>query len=240
MRVLVTRPEPGAGRTAAKLRALGLEPVVLPLSRTKPLAVAGDAAPADAAALAVTSANAIRHAPPELIRRLAALPCHAVGRRTADAARSAGFSRVEEGPGDALGLAGAIGAGLAGRTLIYLCGRQRFPGFEERLAAAGVQVQPIETYDTVAVDHADDAVSARFAGRPVEAMLLYSASAAETARRLAVRPSLRPLFGRAEVYALSQRIATAYLASPGRHDGALHVAPAPTEEALLALLAAGG
>lgn len=235
MRVLVTRPEPGASRTAAKLRAMGFEPVLLPLSETKPLAIPRDPIPESAVAVAITSANAIRHAPPGLIRRLAALPCHTVGKRTAEAARTIGFQQIEEGPGDAAGLAEVIGEGLAGKILIYLCGRDRFPGFEERLSATGVQVRPIETYETIAMHHSDDAVLSRLSGRPVDAVLLYSAKAAEAARKLAERPALRsPLF-RTRVYALSERIAAAYRLSTDE----IHVAPTPNEETLLALLATG-
>jgi uroporphyrinogen-III synthase len=275
MRVLVTRPEPGASRTAEKLRAMGFEPVVLPLSETKPLAVTDDSVPVDVAGVAVTSANAIRYTPAHLARRLAALPCHAVGRRTADAVSAAGFMQVIEGPGDALGLADGIAGQLAGKVLVYLCGRERFPGFEERLALAGVQVHPIETYETLAMNYSDDAVLARLSGRPVDALLLYSAKAAEAARRLAMRPGLQALFGSTEVYALSGRIAAAYRPTPtpdpsptpaplgggeaaapespspqGRRrrggvrgggtnqsSDEIHIAPAPTEEALLALLA---
>lgn len=229
VRVLVTRPEPGACRTAAKLRTFGFDPVILPLSRTRPLAVPEEAVPADAVAVAVTSANAIRHAPAMLIRRLANMPCHAVGSRTADAARTAGFLHVAEGPGDAEGLADRIGGDLAGSVLIYLCGRERFPGFEERLGAAGVQVRPVETYETIAVDYSDDAVLARTAGRPVDALLLYSAKAAEAARNLAARPALQALFAGVEIYALSERIAKAW----GREESRLHVAESPVEEALL-------
>lgn len=236
MRVLVTRPEPGASRTAAKLRALGFKPVILPLSETRPLPVSMQAVSADAVAVAVTSANALRHAPPGLIERLTGLPCHAVGRRTGDAARAAGFVAVEEGPGNAVALAGQIGRKFVGGTLVYLCGRERFPGFEERLAAIGVQVHPIETYETVAMDHTDAAVLSRLGGEPVDALLLYSAKAAMAARELAARPALRSLIGRAEIHALSQRIAAAC----GRFDGAIHIASAPNEEALLALLAGPG
>jgi uroporphyrinogen-III synthase len=238
VRVLVTRPEPGASRTAAKLRAMGFEPVVLPLSETGPLAVPRDPIPENAAAVAVTSANAIRHAPPDLMDRLTALPCRAVGRRTADAARAAGFGQVEEGPGDAAGLAERIGGEFAGKVLVHLCGRERFPGFEERLAAAGVQVRPIETYDTVAMDYSDDAVLSRLSDQPPDALLLYSAKAADAARKLAARPVLQSLFRRARVYALSERIAAAYRPIPS--GGGIRVAPTPTEEALLALLARAG
>ncbi|MBN9252948.1 MAG: uroporphyrinogen-III synthase, partial [Mesorhizobium sp.] len=91
-RVLITRPEPGASHTARKLAELGFEPVLLPLSDTIPLFPEPSAVPSDAAAVAITSANAIRHAAPDLLSALSSLPCHAVGTKTAQAARSAGFS----------------------------------------------------------------------------------------------------------------------------------------------------
>ena len=172
VRVLVTRPEPGASRTARRLEARGFQPIVLPLTETAALPVEASAFPA-AAAIAVTSANAVRHAPKELVAALAALPCHAVGKRTAEACRAAGFRSVCEGPGDAEALADAITDELAGKVMIYPCGRVRFPAFEERLAAAGVRVRPVETYDTVQLDYGDDDVVARLSGMPVETALLY-------------------------------------------------------------------
>src|SRR3954468_16736309 len=78
MRVLVTRPQPGASRTMRRLRELGFEPLLLPLTETVGLPVGADAASDNAVAVAATSANAVRHAPKELIGALAALPCHAV------------------------------------------------------------------------------------------------------------------------------------------------------------------
>ena len=62
-RVLVTRPEPGATMTARKLELMGFRPVKLPLQEIRPLAVPRGAVPEGIAAVAVTSANAIRHAP---------------------------------------------------------------------------------------------------------------------------------------------------------------------------------
>ena len=229
MRVLVTRPEPGAARTAARLRALGLDAILLPLSETRPLSVDPDAAAPDTAAVAVTSANALRHAPPALIARLAALPCHAVGKRTAEAARAAGFRTVTEGPGDAAGLARLVATDLAGRKLAYLCGRMRFPGFEDCLSRAGVTVCPVETYDTLAVVYSDEKARTRLSGGPVDAVLLYSVKAAEAARDLIARPALAGLFENARILALSQRIGAAF--------GPAAVTPSrPDENDLLALL----
>lgn len=239
-RVLVTRPQPGAARTAGRLRDFGFEPLVLPLSQTKPLPVNGACVPNDAAALAVTSANAVRHAPAKLIDRLAALPCHAVGERTAAAAREAGIRSVQVGLGDAATLAAAISSGLAAKRLVYLCGRERFPAFEDAMAASGVRVAPIETYDTVAVEHSDETVVSLLGGWPVDAMLLYSVKAAQAAAGLLRRPALAAGLRGVAVFSLSARIDATFKTESRDHKGAMYVAPRPDEEALLALLRAKG
>ncbi|RWM02008.1 MAG: uroporphyrinogen-III synthase [Mesorhizobium sp.] len=232
VRVLVTRPEPGASRTARQLEAQGFQPIVLPLTETAALPVDRVAVP-KAAAVAITSANAVRLAPRELVAALAALPCHAVGKRTAEACRSAGFLSVAEGPGDAEALAKAIADDLAGQEIAYLCGRVRFPIFEERLAAAGVRVDAIETYDTVRLSHADAEVVAHLSNKPVDAVLLYSAKGAEALNPLIRRAALRGLFEKAELLALSARVADALDGGVGQK---VRIAPQPDEEALLALL----
>ncbi|CCV10693.1 uroporphyrinogen-III synthase [Mesorhizobium sp. STM 4661] len=229
--VLVTRPEPGASRTARRLQDKGFQPILLPLTETVP--VDGGAVPANAVAVAVTSANALRHAPKELIAALAALPCHAVGKRTAAAAREAGFLSVSEGPGDAEALAGALAGSLSGKTIAYLCGRVRFATFEERLEAATMHVRAVETYDTIALDYSDADIIGRLAGQPVETVLLYSAKAAAATRALIGRPTLHDFFENTRFFALSGRIAAALGDISGER---IQIAKEPSEEALLALL----
>jgi len=236
LRVLVTRPEPGASRTMRRLEAMGCQPILLPLTATVALPVGASADAGDAVAVAITSANAVRHAPKELIAALAALPCHAVGKRTADAARKAGFRSVSEGPGDAVALADMIAAAHPASTILYLTGRVRFPAFEESLQAAGVRVRAIETYDTIALSYSDADVVARLSGLPVEAILLYSAKAAAAANALMAKPALRDLFEKAGFFALSGRIAAAL---DGVAPERIRIAAEPQEEALLSLLRAG-
>lgn len=235
VRVLVTRPEPGASRTMRRLEDQGFQPILLPLTETVALPVDADGTADKAAAVALTSANAVRHAPKEVIAALAALPCHAVGKRTAEAARAAGFLSVSEGPGDAEALADALAGGLAARTVVYLCGRVRFPAFEARLKAAGVQVRAVETYDTVAPSYPDAAIVERLTGQPVEAVLLYSAMAAAAVQGLMNRPALHGLFEGARFFALSGRIAAALDHDLGKK---IHIASEPSEDALLGLLQA--
>ncbi|CDX25694.1 Uroporphyrinogen III synthase HEM4 [Mesorhizobium sp. ORS 3324] len=232
VRVLVTRPEPGASRTARRLEAQRFHPILLPLTETTALPF-DQAAVLQAVAVAVTSANAVRHAPKELVAALAALPCHAVGKRTAEACRAAGFLSVAEGPGDAEALADAIGRELAGNEIVYLCGRVRFPVFEERLAAAGVQVHAIETYDTVRLGHTDEEIAARLSNKPVDAALLYSAEAAAALSALVRRAALRGLFKEAVFLALSARVANAL---DGIDREKVRIASQADEDALLALL----
>ncbi|CAN7274151.1 uroporphyrinogen-III synthase [Mesorhizobium amorphae] len=235
VRVLVTRPEPGAARTVSRLQDMGFQPILLPLTETVALPVDAGARPLDAAAVAVTSANAVRHAPDEFIAALAALPCHAVGNRTAEAARKAGFLSVSEGLGDAAALADAIVAGCSAGTIAYLTGRVRFRAFEERLMAAGVRVRAIETYDTLVLDYSDTDLLARLSNRPIEAVLLYSAKAAAATETLIRRPALRDLFEKTVFFALSGRIAAAFESIAGSR---IEIAPEPQEEALLELLRA--
>ncbi|ESZ47154.1 uroporphyrinogen-III synthase [Mesorhizobium sp. RSR565B] len=236
MRVLVTRPQPGASRTMRRLQELGFEPLLLPLTETVTLPVGADAASDNAVAVAVTSANAVRHAPKELIRALAALPCHAVGRRTAEAARWAGFLSVSEGAGDAERLAEAIAAGLSGKAVVYLTGRVRFPAFEAPLRKAGVEVRTVETYDTISLDYSDDEIRARLSHQAVDAMLLYSAKAAAALQALTDRAGLRDLFENMQVFALSERVAAAFDNAAGKK---IRIAREPQEEALLELLHRG-
>jgi uroporphyrinogen-III synthase len=122
--LLVLRPPPAGGRTAAILRALGHEAVEAPLFTVTPLAWAPP--PADRFdALALTSANAVAQAGPELAR-YRDLPVFVVGDATARAATSAGLNVRHIGHGDGAALAEA--AAQAGvRRMLHLCGREHRP-----------------------------------------------------------------------------------------------------------------
>lgn len=241
-RVLVTRPEPDASHTARRLEAAGFAPLLLPLFETHSLFVDGgsipDAIGPDAiGAVAVTSANAIRHAPPELIERLAAQPCFAVGEKTAEIARAAGFPRVTEGPGDADALARTIMAAGPTGPVVYLCGRVRRPAFEEMLGHAGIPVKAIETYDIVRIEDALDRANPALGGLPVDAALLYSAVAAEALTDVIGQPELADLFENTEFLCLSARVADALR---GNVRSKILIATEPTEDALLSLLGKSG
>lgn len=154
MRVLVTRPEPAATRTAERLRALGHEPVVMPLSVAKrfPERVA-EALQSNLAGIMVTSAEAIRTLaetdPAE--RAWTRLPLFAVGEATAATARDAGFGTVFAGAGDGTSLArlveeqSEVWSGT-NRPLLYLAGTPRSPSLETALEQARVPFRICECY----------------------------------------------------------------------------------------------
>jgi uroporphyrinogen-III synthase len=225
LRVLVTRPQPEADATAERLRTLGHEPVLLPLTRIVPLMPQIPDAGFDA--VAATSANAVRHASREPLADATGLPFFAVGDRTGEVARAAGFADVHVGEGDAAALGRLVAERLVpGTRLLYLCGRMRKPDFERALSGTGIAVNACETYDTVATS--PDARVLAESG--VDAVLVYSANAARQFLGLASPPGepagIRPL-------CISMQVASLF-GPPWRPE----VAAAPTEEALLALLAA--
>jgi uroporphyrinogen-III synthase len=236
-RVLVTRPQSGASETARRLQALGFLPLTLPLHEIRPLTVTSGAILDGAAAVSVTSANAIRHAPRGLLEKLSKLPCFAVGEATAAAARAAGFSTVIEGGGDAETLAEAIVAMRPVGPVAYLCGRVRRPSFERRLADAGIVAVPVETYDTAAIVRTAGEISDAIGRDPVDYALIYSVNAAKALAETMERTELRDFFKNTIFACISDRIADVLA---GRGSGRILVAREPGEAALLSELRGNG
>ncbi|MEW9805868.1 uroporphyrinogen-III synthase [Mesorhizobium sp. ZMM04-5] len=232
-RVLITRPQPAASHTAQRLAKLGFEPITLPLQEMLPVPVAPLAIPVEGAAVAVTSANAVRHASRDILDRLCGLPSFGVGAATAACMREAGFTRVLEGGGDAEMLADRIIASRPPGPIVYLCGRIRRPAFENRLSSAGFTVAAFETYDTAPVVRSREQILDAVGGGPIDQVLIYSAFAAAEMVRLMARPELRDSFEHAELLCISAR--TAGVLAGGGHRGT-RVASEPTEAALLSLL----
>ncbi len=81
-----------------------------------------------------------------VIAALAALPCHAVGKRTAEAARKAGFCPSAKAQAMPKPWRQSGGDCPGQDRLVYtLWPGAGFPAFEQRLEAAGVPVQAVET-----------------------------------------------------------------------------------------------
>ncbi|MFN3546259.1 MAG: uroporphyrinogen-III synthase [Mesorhizobium sp.] len=234
-RVLVTRPEPGATATARRLVAAGHDALVLPLSEIR--ALSPDLPPADAVDIvAATSANALRHLPP-VASALLGKPCRTVGRKTAEAARRAGFTDVRAAAGDGAALAAMIAvAEPRGATVLYLCGRVRRPELEAALAEAGMKVLPVEVYDTCFPEPGQAVMILAADPRPIDAVLLYSPESARAMAAIITLGGTPDTLAKASFLCLSEQVAAALgTLGPVR----TYVPVVPTEDALLALLPPG-
>jgi uroporphyrinogen-III synthase len=98
--VLITRPEPGASETAARVDALGFRPFSAPVLEIRILDFALPPA-GTLQAIVAASGNAVAALPGSHHH----LPLLAVGNATAARARAAGFDRVASADGDAVALA---------------------------------------------------------------------------------------------------------------------------------------
>jgi len=233
-RVLVTRPEPGASKTARKLRQMGLDPLVLPLTRIEalPAELAGNSS--DFAAIAVTSPNAARHALPELIKPFGGLPTYAVGKTTAEVSRAVGLNVVDDSAGDAAGLRRVIAEEVqAGSRILVLCGRVRRDILEQGLVDAGFAPRLVEVYDTLPTPPSAAEAAAVLGETPVDVVLLYSAVAADEFTRLLEKMDDLTAFGTASFIAISSRIRS-HLPAP--FSDRVTAAAEPNEEAMLSLL----
>ena len=228
MRVLVTRAEPDAERTAAALAKLGHEAVPAPVTVIRRTGAALPGGRYDA--LAATSHHAF--AGDDGVERW--LPVFAVGSRTGAAARAAGFKDVRVGAGDAAGLADLLRLTLPRPArLLYLAGCDRKPVLEEALAAAGYGIETVEVYAAEPAEAWPGAAIAALSSGDVDAALHYSRRSVDLALALAARQGLEKSVLRLRHLCLSADAAEPLL---GR-GAAVRIAERPDEEALLALLA---
>jgi uroporphyrinogen-III synthase len=221
-RVWVTRTRPAADATAERLAALGLLPIVAPVLAARPIVDAAvDLVGVDA--IAFTSGHAVT--------AFAALSAErepvvfAVGAATAQAARRLGFGRVVVGTGGAGALAPLIAAAepRPARVLIPTAAEPS-ADLAGLLASLGVGAVTAAVYETIP--------TGAFAPlSEIDAILIHSARAAAlVADHLAGQDEA----ARLAAYAISETAAAPLRAAGLR---SVQASAAPTESALLALLA---
>lgn len=212
-RVAVLRPEPGASATVERARARGLDAFAIPLFAIEPVDwPAPD--PGDFDALLLTSANALRSAGQQLAG-LRALPVHAVGAATAEAAREAGFDIASTGDAGVERLLGSIEPGL---RLLHLCGEDR-----RTSAAGGHQVTAVPVYRAQPRDEAD------LGQAEGSVALIHSPRAGERFARLVDE------LGIARATIAIAAISGAAAAAAGGGWASVEAAESPDDDALLAL-----
>jgi uroporphyrinogen-III synthase len=233
MRLIVTRPEPDASATAALLRARGHVVDIVPLLRVE--TIAADLGAGPWGGIVITSANAARAvAVHPRMDELIARPAFAVGRRSAEAARAAGFADVASADGDAGDLVRLVAARAdRGRPLLYLAGEDRAADLESQLAAHGVALATVVVYRAVTVPGLPAAVGAALAAGAIDGVLHYSRRSADAFVAAAAATAVDIKILKTIHYCLSAEVAAAL-----RQTGAAAVATAarPDQAALLALL----
>ncbi|HEX4197064.1 MAG TPA: uroporphyrinogen-III synthase [Caulobacteraceae bacterium] len=219
-RVWVTRTRPEAEATAARLTAMGHEPVVAPVLEARPVAgVTIDLAGIDA--LAFSSGHAV--AAFAALSPVRGLTVFTVGAGTAARAQAAGFTDVRSADGNARVLAGLVAAAHRRPScVLHPAAGESAADLVALLAERGVTGRAVVVYETVAADLPAPP-------DPVDAILIHSARGAE---RVAALIADRP-HGHIDVFAISEAAA-----EPLRALGFARVmaAPFPNEAALLDLL----
>ncbi len=221
MKILVTRPEPGASATAARLVGMGHEPVLAPSLVITPLAPRLPEAPA---ALIVTSGQAI----PALPERLWHIPVFCVGDATAGRMRAAGFSRVESAGGDASDLFRLITARRLPGLHVMAAGERHGLALLRRLREAGISVQRRKVYAARPIRQLPAEAAGDLAAGRIGAALFYSAESAASFTRLNPAGTAR-----VTAYALSPAVAAPLRRLPWAE---IRVALAPSEANLMALI----
>lgn len=172
LRVAITRAEPEASRTAARVRARGAEAIVAPLIAIVPCGY--DTNTEGAQAIIFTSTNGVRAFPDARGARDRLVLT--VGDATAEAAREAGFNDVRSADGDVNALVALAKRELdpARGKLIHIAGDHVAGDLGGELRAAGFSVERRLAYASVAAAPLPAALNG-----PLDIVLFHSPRAAQ-------------------------------------------------------------
>ena len=233
MKMLVTRPQPDAEESAARLAALDIEAVVFPLltSRTLPT---GLPEPTGFAGMALTSSNALRALEERGdIARYRGLKVFAVGDRTAQAARECGFSSVVSAGGHFADLAELLAHSRLNGPVFYPAAKHQSGDLAKSLAPYGVMVVTARIYEMIEIPALPDSLLAALAAGEIEAALFYSRRTSETFVERAANFHLpKSVKTRLAMLCLSENIAEPLIAA---HFVRVRIAEFQNEEAMMAL-----
>lgn len=237
MRLLVTRPEEDSAPLADALAALGHEAVMAPLLTIRFL---GDTPLPEGPwqALLVTSANGARAlGRREDARPLLGLPIFAVGAASADAARAAGFARVEAAGGDVETLAVHVARVLVPEKgpLLHVAGSVVAGDLAALLGAKGFRVERAVLYEAAMAQTLPGAARKALEGGKLDGVILYSPRTARAFAALVTAAGLEACVKGLAAYCLSPAVAAAVESLPGL---TVKIARRPDQAGLLGILPA--
>jgi uroporphyrinogen-III synthase len=232
MRIALTRPHDDSERTAAALRTRGHEVLVAPLMEVE--WVKSDLA-TNWGAVIITSANAARALASHPARGgLIKLPLYAVGRRSADAAREAGFTDITTAGGDLRDLLRIVSARRpdAKAPVLYLAGEDRSGDLIGDLAVRGIAAELAVVYRAAAAPFSPSLIAALKAGE-IDAVLHFSRRSADNYLAGASLADIAKQALAARHLCLSAQIGEPLVAAGA---GQVAIAKRPDEASLIALL----
>lgn len=239
MQLLVTRPEPDASTTAAKLRALGhtvlVEPLLTITFNPPPEKIEK---PAVLLVSSVNGARAIANWP--AVAGWTDVPVYGLASTEALQRVSPGIAarispdnaRVHTGADLVAAIRAAIPPGSG--QILYAAARDRSGEIETALIAAGYDVNVVEAYRADAVQEFSPAARAALARGEIDGVLLYSRRTAQTYVHLGDHTGITAELRIPSYYVIS----TAVAALLDDLAAAVHVAKNPNEDSILALIPA--
>ncbi|MFZ5610469.1 MAG: uroporphyrinogen-III synthase [Pseudomonadota bacterium] len=240
MRLLITRPEPDATQLKALLEARGHQAMVSPVATVRFLDPPAALAPT-ADAVMLTSANAARALKSMLPAAsvVFALPVYAVGAKTAEAARQAGFANVTAAAGTVEALVREIEtqADRSTRHWLYFSGDVVRHDPRPALARLGFTLDHHVVYTAERAETLSAPARAALREGLVEAVLFYSPRAVDLFIELAKAAQVEDTLSHIAAACLSDAVA-----ARARHHGLapLITAETPTSAALIAAVEAHG
>ena len=237
--IITIRPEPDASLDVNWLRRYHVPSIAVPMMEAKPQSFDLPTRPI-AQAIIFTSRHAVTAIAEiasinkkDALGALRSLPVYAVGRRTALAARQAGFDQVTTGPGDANALVPLMIANLNPSAGNILWPSASIISFDiaGRLADFGYTVQKIPVYAMLATRHITSELPTRLAACSSAAVVAMSARSIKLFSQMLNTIQFAGYRNRITVIASSKAIA----ATAGSGWADIIVAKAPRRSRVLAI-----
>ncbi len=205
MRILVTRPAEDAATLAEQLRKLGIEPVIAPLFTVQQNADA-EVDISGIQAIHFTSANGVRAFARAIKDR--AQPVFSVGAATAEAARKAGFTRIESAGGNVDDLARLIIARLdPGDGPVFQASGSNVAGdLKGALEGAGFTLRREVLYRAEVASQLPPEAAQAMSVRTLDGVLLFSPRTGAAFVRLALAAGHEAALAGMYAYCLSQAV----------------------------------
>lgn len=230
--MLVTRPEPDASDTAARLAALDIEAALCPLLAHETLPTSLPE-PTGFAGLALTSANALRALEERgVLKDYLRLPAYTVGDRTAALAEDMGFGFVQSAGGGLSDLVDLLAHAGVNGPIFYPTGRDQSGDLAKSLAPFGVMVIAAQVYAMNAATELPAQIIGELEDGSIDAALFYSRRTAETFARLCGDKLSRLTRLELGMLCLSEAIAEPLV---NAHFVRVGLADYPSEEAMMSL-----